>query len=589
MMLFDQDSTPTRSHIEWSPAYRNVAFGLSQRSFAGESLPNRLRDQLSNCVGEDLSTVRIHADVHAARFTRQLGVSAFAMGEHLYFAPGAYRPHTPAGLRLLGHELAHVIQQRGGVAGADRVDRRRLLDLEWEADAFADAILAGRSMKIQGQADCPPILPAIPLIVWGILAALGASTTTYVVSKTVAADDVAKDAKYSGEHMHEKWWFALIPVVGSVDQVINGRSAGSRAIGACFVVVDLFTAGTVKGIVVALNSVGRKAVGAGLSKVGGNKVAQEATEDLLKIGTQFLTKEEGLKQLSKVLTGNATKPVIIASAESWRNHAVTYILDPISDTIWKIHGGPSSLFFRKESKAMILSETRDQFASKLINKANHLSIYTEPMMQQAGHQLAVNFFQNAMKSPAFVNFLRAPGCGGSQVLLLSKSGIRISGNAGSRLLSPVFPLQVLKSKGSHIILNPRLAKTGTMIQAGVWSALPAAAKLKQLEYIVDEKSQSFNTSWSQKSSATSEPFKNPFGDILFGQSSLGFDLDAYASQPGNLLDLADFAPDDDEPPLAISIEQISQDTFFNKIALGGETSQSEWLTPSIKTLALPPK
>ena len=36
------------------------------------------------------------------------------MGSRIYFAPGQYSPDTARGQQLLGHELAHVLQQRSG-------------------------------------------------------------------------------------------------------------------------------------------------------------------------------------------------------------------------------------------------------------------------------------------------------------------------------------------------------------------------------------------------------------------------------------------------------------------------------------------
>ena len=43
-----------------------------------------------------------------------LGAIAFTLGSSIYFAPGQYRPETPRGQQVLGHELAHVLQQRAG-------------------------------------------------------------------------------------------------------------------------------------------------------------------------------------------------------------------------------------------------------------------------------------------------------------------------------------------------------------------------------------------------------------------------------------------------------------------------------------------
>jgi hypothetical protein len=62
----------------------------------------------------DLSSVRIHTDAGAAKLTAGLAARAVTIGEDVYFGPLAYLQGTPAGKRVLAHELAHVIQQRGG-------------------------------------------------------------------------------------------------------------------------------------------------------------------------------------------------------------------------------------------------------------------------------------------------------------------------------------------------------------------------------------------------------------------------------------------------------------------------------------------
>jgi hypothetical protein len=46
-----------------------------------------------------------------------LQATAFTHGSDVYFAPGAYRPSSQQGQRLIAHELGHVVAQR---TGADR-------------------------------------------------------------------------------------------------------------------------------------------------------------------------------------------------------------------------------------------------------------------------------------------------------------------------------------------------------------------------------------------------------------------------------------------------------------------------------------
>ncbi|MGY4765823.1 eCIS core domain-containing protein [Kribbella sp. CWNU-51] len=76
----------------------------------GQPLPGRLAQILGVRLGRDLSDVRVHTDDDAASAANRLGARAFAAGPHLGFAPGEYDPGSPAGQRLLAHELAHVVQ-----------------------------------------------------------------------------------------------------------------------------------------------------------------------------------------------------------------------------------------------------------------------------------------------------------------------------------------------------------------------------------------------------------------------------------------------------------------------------------------------
>jgi hypothetical protein len=64
--------------------------------------------------GFDFRRVQVHHDAEADTFARGLGARAATVGQHIFFARGQYAPNTPAGRRLLLHELAHVTQYRKG-------------------------------------------------------------------------------------------------------------------------------------------------------------------------------------------------------------------------------------------------------------------------------------------------------------------------------------------------------------------------------------------------------------------------------------------------------------------------------------------
>jgi hypothetical protein len=106
----------------------------------------------------DFGAVRVHYGSAATdQACRALGARAFTVGHDIYFAAGAFQPGTRDGLRLLAHEVAHVVQQSAGCAGAacgppPAVVPPTVLPAvlppgtgqERAADAAADALLAGR-------------------------------------------------------------------------------------------------------------------------------------------------------------------------------------------------------------------------------------------------------------------------------------------------------------------------------------------------------------------------------------------------------------------------------------------------------------
>jgi hypothetical protein len=79
-------------------------------SGGGRPLPEAVRGKMEAALGADFSAVRVHVGPQAER----IGAIAFTLGSDIYFAPGRYQPDTVPGQQLLGHELAHVVQQRAG-------------------------------------------------------------------------------------------------------------------------------------------------------------------------------------------------------------------------------------------------------------------------------------------------------------------------------------------------------------------------------------------------------------------------------------------------------------------------------------------
>lgn len=118
----------------------------------GASLHAGVRARMESAFGHDFSSIRVHDDPAAHAAARSIDAHAYTSGRHIVFGRGQYDPSTRPGQWLIAHELAHAVQQRQGTA----VPARRAIlgpaggPLEREADAAADAAMAGRPARVEG-------------------------------------------------------------------------------------------------------------------------------------------------------------------------------------------------------------------------------------------------------------------------------------------------------------------------------------------------------------------------------------------------------------------------------------------------------
>lgn len=114
----------------------------------GRPLDADLRRTMEERFRADFSAVRIHDDAAANGAAEALSAKAYTFGKNIYFAQDRFAPQTTDGRRLLGHELAHVVQQsRGGAAPTLDPDS----SLEQSAHRAADAAVAGSApVSVEG-------------------------------------------------------------------------------------------------------------------------------------------------------------------------------------------------------------------------------------------------------------------------------------------------------------------------------------------------------------------------------------------------------------------------------------------------------
>lgn len=124
---------------------------------AGEPLPVSLRVRMEALWGEDLSDVRIHVRPEVLT----LGAAALTMGTDIWFAPGMYDPTRFEGLRVLGHELAHVRQQRAGRVRPPRGSVGSVVIDEPGLEAEADRLGAHAAHFVLRGLDAPEAPPVV--------------------------------------------------------------------------------------------------------------------------------------------------------------------------------------------------------------------------------------------------------------------------------------------------------------------------------------------------------------------------------------------------------------------------------------------
>jgi hypothetical protein len=106
-------ATPTRSPSV-APERRALRFVDHD---AGAPLAPDTRRRMEASLGHSFAEVRVHDGPEASLAAEGVHARAFTIGQDIVFRAGALAPGTDAGDRLLGHELAHSVQNARAVPG----------------------------------------------------------------------------------------------------------------------------------------------------------------------------------------------------------------------------------------------------------------------------------------------------------------------------------------------------------------------------------------------------------------------------------------------------------------------------------------
>ncbi|HST57092.1 MAG TPA: DUF4157 domain-containing protein [Longimicrobium sp.] len=114
---------------------------------SGAPLDAGVRAEMEPRFRHSFADVRVHADGTAAESAKAVGAHAYAVGRDVVFGAGRYAPGSADGDRLIAHELAHVVQQRGSASASiqPKLEVGAADDAaERQADAAARAVTRGR-------------------------------------------------------------------------------------------------------------------------------------------------------------------------------------------------------------------------------------------------------------------------------------------------------------------------------------------------------------------------------------------------------------------------------------------------------------
>jgi len=110
----------------------------------GAPLPVAVKSPLTHSFSVDLTPIRVHTDARAQLTVRSFNTRAFAYGHNIFLGPG----ESPSDLRLMAHEVAHVVQQSRG-AVIQNFTTGRGDALEHEAERASAAAVRGEKFNVQ--------------------------------------------------------------------------------------------------------------------------------------------------------------------------------------------------------------------------------------------------------------------------------------------------------------------------------------------------------------------------------------------------------------------------------------------------------
>ncbi len=113
------------------------SFPTQRKASSNDSLPDDVMTKMEGSFGTDFSDVSFLQNSSKAT---TIQAKAYTQGNDIHFAPGQFNPKTTQGQELIGHELAHVVQQRQGKVKTSATQAKFNINTDTTLETEADKL-----------------------------------------------------------------------------------------------------------------------------------------------------------------------------------------------------------------------------------------------------------------------------------------------------------------------------------------------------------------------------------------------------------------------------------------------------------------
>ncbi|MEL6334296.1 MAG: DUF4157 domain-containing protein, partial [Cyanobacteria bacterium J06626_26] len=421
----------------------------------GQSLPGGVRRKFESSYGENFANVRIHTDSTAAQIAREYDAAAFAFGTNIVFGTSFYQPGTPKGDYIIGHELAHVAQQRNGKARVAAFNQTPSVSdatsaSEREANQAAMAAILGETYHVQRKAD-DDIQRLAPIVIIAGLALAAAVGLPDDKGHRPTSIKENKAKRKRGEALEKDSAYALVPFVGSYLMFDQAESEGERILGFVFLAMDAVSVGIIgtasRNVLKGMKFISQsQKVKQGTTAAKGVKTASTTGKATAASTAGKAAATEGGKQAIKTTAAEATEEIakqkagtILVGMEKG-NHMVVYIREMTDEGLkWlKVQGGIGK---SASKKVKAYDDVKDIRAYTLLN---------------AGSQSVE--IASAQKIAKLSKGFGAHTCSSGACKIISKSEIGVE--IGKGRVAQLIPISVMADFGQPVrVVSEHYTKT----------------------------------------------------------------------------------------------------------------------------------